>query len=428
MPTDRYRPQPVQVKLIRALAKSKAPTKPKEIRDNTTHLILRHQPSGYLGLYVELGRGKRERICNALRVIDPNDPLTFGQVKTEAQRLRGQSASGRDFKSERDSRRAIPTLNEYLDDTYGPLVTQPPPKGLSDGRGQLARIKACFADDFGHLKLSEITPARIETWRANRKVKAETINRDLTALRGALSRAVDLEIIPASPIARIRDIKIDKSKRVVRALTAGEKAKLLRALVERDASKREKRGSANQWRKNRRKQPLPAIGRFADPLSPAVIVAIETGLRRREMLSLEWPFVDFEKKELHIKGETAKSFTTRDIPLNEAAYKALRDWWLQGGQATAGYVFALDGERVGSLKKAYYGVLEAAAIDRINARGERINWHSLRHTFGTLLGAGGVDGATLKELMGHANLETTQRYLHTDEERKRAAVELLGTG
>jgi site-specific recombinase XerD len=42
-----------------------------------------------------------------------------------------------------------------------------------------------------------------------------------------------------------------------------------------------------------------------------------------------------------------------------------------------------------------------------------------------LLGAALVDPTTLQKLMGHANLATTQRYLHSDEERKRDAVERL---
>jgi integrase len=85
----------------------------------------------------------------------------------------------------------------------------------------------------------------------------------------------------------------------------------------------------------------------------------------------------------------------------------------------------LDGQKMDHLKKSYHAALKVAGIERVNPRGLRVNWHSLRHTFGTLLGAALVDPTTLMRLMGHANLETTQRYLHTDENRKRAAVEML---
>ena len=148
-------------------------------------------------------------------------------------------------------------------------------------------------------------------------------------------------------------------------------------------------------------------------------------MRRGELFALEWPSVDFTEKMLRVEGKTAKTYETRNIPLNETAAKALRDWWMQTGQTKKGFVFTVNGGRMGNLKKSYNAVLKAAQIERINERAERVTWHSLRHTFGSLLGAMGVDPTTLMKLLGHANLATTQRYLHTDRDRKRAAVDLL---
>ena len=55
------------------------------------------------------------------------------------------------------------------------------------------------------------------------------------------------------------------------------------------------------------------------------------------------------------------------------------------------------------------------------------SWHPLRHTYGSMLAAKGVDYRTIGVLMGHAPGSTvTLRYLHTDAERLRAAVEKLG--
>src|SRR5690606_29205842 len=138
---------------------------------------------------------------------------------------------------------------------------------------------------------------------------------------------------------------------------------------------REKRARANEWRKERAYEVKAALGRYADALTPAVLVSLETGLRRGELFALKWPAVDLDDKSLRVEGATAKTFETRDVPLNDAAYKTLRDWWLQSGQPKAGYVFSLGGERLGSLKKSYYAVLDEAGIERVNRRGERVNWH-----------------------------------------------------
>ncbi|MDA0992207.1 MAG: hypothetical protein O3A13_01090, partial [Proteobacteria bacterium] len=305
-----YRAQPIRVALIRDLSKRAPPDRPSEILDSSAGLILRHQPSGYLGIYASLGRGKRESLCDARRIIDSNSKLTLAKVKNQARLLRGKAAGGHDFKGERDSRRAIPSLQSFLDETYGPWVVQ----NRRSGGATLNRINACFAETCSKLKLDQITPARLEPWRTRRQkqgIAAETINRDVAALRAALTRAVKLELINKNPITDFDASEVDRHKQTVRALTADEKAKLIEALRARDAKKRQERVSSNEWRAERSYQFKPQIGRFADVLTPAVIVSLETGLRRGELFALEWPSVDFTEKMLHVEGKTAKTYETR---------------------------------------------------------------------------------------------------------------------
>lgn len=421
-----YRAQRITIDLIRELSRATPPAKPREIRDKQAGLILRHQPSNYLGLYANLGRGKRERLCDARRILDPQSAWTLGKARADARRLKVQHSDGRDFSAERKADRAIPDLKTFIAETYGPWVRQ----NRRSGDATLARIESLFIEDYGKTRLTELTPARLETWRVRRQksIKPETLVRDINALRGVLSRAVKLKVIDTNPLAGVEMPEIDKHKQDVRALSADEKARLIEALEARDSRMRERRVSANKWRAERGYAESPKIGRFADPLTPAVITSLETGLRRGELLSLEWPAVNFNTKTLRVRGSTAKTYESREVPLNKLCYQTLRDLWLQSEQPRKGYVFVLRGKPVANFKKSYHGVLASAGIKRINSRGERVNWHSLRHTFGTLLGAAGVDPATLMKLMGHANLATTQRYLHTDSDRKRAAVELLSQG
>ena len=111
-----------------------------------------------------------------------------------------------------------------------------------------------------------------------------------------LSRAVRLQILATNPLLGVERAKVDRHKQVVRALTAAEKGDLLTALAARDDKKREQRASANEWRRVRGRESLPQIGRFADLLAPAVVVSLETGLRRNELLSLQWGAVDLHAK------------------------------------------------------------------------------------------------------------------------------------
>jgi integrase len=417
-----YSPQKITIELIRKCAKAEPPKKPREIRDRARSLVLRHQPSGHLSIYVQLGRGKRERLCNARDILEEQNPLTLGAVFNDAKLKLGESAGGRDFKGERDAKRRIPTFSDFLKDDYEPYVL----KALRSGKERVASLKSQFEDDFGNLKLDEIDVGAVKKWRNKREgVTPATVNRIVTDLRSMLSYAVhDAEVLPVHPLAGLKPLKAD-GEIVVRALEIDEQKRLREALKARDEKMRAERASANEWRAERRYTLKPAIGEYADALTPAVLVSIETGLRRNELFSLEWPLVDFKAKEIHVTAATAKTDRARTIPLNAGALDVIRKWWLQGGQPKAGFVFPGAKGKLGSLRKAYYKVLTDAGIKRTNAKGERVNWHSLRHSFGSRLGAENVDPVTIQKLMGHSQLTTTARYLHSEGERMRAAVEKL---
>jgi integrase len=72
----------------------------------------------------------------------------------------------------------------------------------------------------------------------------------------------------------------------------------------------------------------------------------------------------------------------------------------------------LDGS---ALRRRYMRARDAAGL-------RRLRWHDLRHTFGSLLVAGGVDLVSIKDAMGHSQLTTTSRYLHARPAIERAAA------
>jgi integrase len=169
---------------------------------------------------------------------------------------------------------------------------------------------------------------------------------------------------------------------------------------------------------------LPSLeGVYADVLRPAVELSLETGMRKGECFELTWKMVDLKNRVIRLPGEVTKSFLSREIPLNSRALAMLRQWKLQQGRSR-GYVFGGSGGHLTTLRKSFSQVLDAAGIACVTGEG-RVTWHSLRHTFGSRLGDAGVPAGTIRELMGHASLATTQRYLKPSDKSKRAAVEAL---
>ena len=172
------------------------------------------------------------------------------------------------------------------------------------------------------------------------------------------------------------------------------------------------RESANRWRRQRKQEPLPKLPHFGDHLTPAVLVSMNTGLRRGELLALKWNDIDFRGKQLTVGGDIAKTGDTRHIPLNSEALETLDHWKAQRP----------DPERVfpigSSFKSAWGALLERAGITSFR-------WHDLRHHFASRLVQASVPLNTVRELLGHGSLKMTLRYAHLAPDQKRDAVAKL---
>ena len=307
------------------------------------------------------------------------------------------------------------TLQSFLDDEYSPIVEA----NNKDGKATVKRLKACFSD-FLELPLTEITPQIVEKWRSGRlkdSKQPSTCNRDLTALKALMTKAVEWEKLESHALSKVKPSKID-SEAKVRYLSEDEEKRLMKALDEREAKNRTERIAGNTWRKERGYplyQDLDSVT-FTDHLKPMILVSLNTGVRWGELAGLTWGAVDMEKALLTVKGGTAKSGKTRHIPLNSIALNALKEWQKQSGGAV---VFpGRDGNTLDNVNKSWHTVLDAAEI-------KSFRWHDIRHHFASWLVMAGVDLNTVRELLGHSDLKMTLRYAHLAPEHKASAVAKL---
>ena len=159
------------------------------------------------------------------------------------------------------------------------------------------------------------------------------------------------------------------------------------------------------------------------PLRGIILTAAFTGLRQGELLALRWQHVDFANRILHVQrnyvdGEdgTPKSHHRRSVPLSDQAIVAL-DTLSRREHFTEPDDLVFCNEVGGywddsQLRRRFYAALEAAELGHLREQDDPITFHDLRHTFGTLCASAGIELTRIKAWMGHADIQTTMRYLH----------------
>jgi len=151
-----------------------------------------------------------------------------------------------------------------------------------------------------------------------------------------------------------------------------------------------------------------------------VLLLLTTGLRRAEAVGITLDDLDLDNNQLLVHGKGAKE---RMVPLSDATQEAIQAYLKQRPKTTCNRLFV---SRFGQpLRGRAINRTLARLLKRAGLAGRGITPHKLRHTFATQLIRRGVDVRTIQELLGHADLETTARYLHSDTRSKRAAVEQL---
>lgn len=384
--------------------------RPYELRDTTIRgLLLRVQPSGHKAWIIEWTRGKR-------RTLGALGHLTLDQARDHAAKAMAEYIQ-QGLPSIAKAQPVSCTLDAFLTDHYGPWVATE----LKWGTRYVQSIRVAFKS-FLPKQLADIDAAAIEQWwrlqlttnitRAGTPVSKVTISRLLSSLRSALSKAVEWKLLEHHPMDGFRQTSV-QSKRVVRFLSPAEEARLRTALGDRDLTMITARASGKQWRLDRGKPVLSDIpaGGFGDHVTPVVLVSMNTGLRRGELLSLCWTDIDLDTRMLTVRAEHAKNARQRHVPLNDEAWSALRRWHIQtDGQ---GRVF-----EPRDIKTAWLGVLGKAGI-------VGFRFHDLRHHFASKLVMASVDLNTVRELLGHADIKMTLRYAHLAPAHLAAAVAKL---
>jgi len=143
-------------------------------------------------------------------------------------------------------------------------------------------------------------------------------------------------------------------------------------------------------------------------------------LRKAEVANLRWDQVDMRSKEIEVVR--TKSGKKRVIPISDDLYEELKSIRERNGNTE--FVFQYADQKTGEKRHLkYFRRSFETACRRAKITG--FTFHDLRHTFASRLVRSGVDLITVKDLLGHYSVKTTERYTHSNKEQKQKAVELL---
>jgi integrase len=149
-------------------------------------------------------------------------------------------------------------------------------------------------------------------------------------------------------------------------------------------------------------------------LRSLIIVAVGTGMRRGDMLTLKKERVDFQRSVILVPNSKTGKFY--QVPMNPEVRDVMLCLVRQNPESEFVFINPQTGEPYVEIKKSFAEVCKRAGISNLH-------WHDLRHTFGTRMAEAGHSEATISGLMGHSDPKTTRRYTHGTEAAKRAAVE-----
>jgi len=273
-------------------------------------------------------------------------------------------------------RSSLDTLVSAILLQYEQEVCLSPTTPRKSGHDDAIRIRAVARSKLGQYSLANLTPIVLAEWRDTRlkTVSAGTVVRDLACLSAIFNHARREWGYPFdNPVQGIRKPTTPQGR--TRTLTLKEEEALLAAAA--------------------------PVGRRSPWLQPIITLALETGMRKGELLSLQWENINLSKRTATLPA--TKNGTCRVVPLSSKAVACLE---AITGKSVNGSVFHIS-------RCALHLRWKAACV---RAGVEGLHFHDLRHTAITRMSDKLSNVIELSAVTGHKSVQMLKRYYHPSAE------------
>jgi integrase/recombinase XerD len=281
-----------------------------------------------------------------------------------------------------------PTRDPDLDGFLALLATRRAPRTVDAYRRDLTQLAAWRAGP-----VRETTTGELERWLAELRAKGvapSTVARRVAALRAFFRHEMLLGRRDDNPAAALKLPR--RARTLPKTLSPGEAERLIEAA----------NGSTPRSLRDR----------------ALVELLYGAGLRVSEATGLQRRSVDLEERVVRALGKGSKE---RLVPLGRPAVDALRRYIAFGrphlDRRTRPELFL--NARGGPLTRAGAFLILRRLAEKAGLEPERVHPHLLRHSFATHLLEGGADLRSVQEMLGHADLSTTELYTHVSDRRRR---------
>jgi integrase len=328
------------------------------------------------------------------KTIGRHGVLTADQARERAKMLAAEVELGGDPASDHTKHRAALTVAQLADEWLSDHVkTRRKAKTLGDYQGWVARH---IVPAIGSMRVPDVQVQDVEKIVQSLSTHPTTANRVLAVISSMFTFAIRQHLVRDNPA---RGIEKNQERKRKRHLSAEELLRLGEVLLA-----AEERGD-NQTGIN------------------ALRFLLFTGMRRGEVETFRWSFVDWHYSRIHLPDSKTGEKT---LPIGQPAIdllKLIRDSQKQtSGQDENGFVFPsakTDGHLVG-LPKMWRKWRSEAGL-------EDVRIHDLRHSFASVGASGGTPLFVIGGILGHKSTATTDRYAHLQDDPARTAADSIST-